>query len=231
MSQQQVATAIVLTRVDYGEADRILTVLTPQRGKLRLIAKGVRRVKSKLAGGIELFSVSDITYIQGRSDIGTLVSARLQTHYGNIVSDIQRTMLGYDLLKRVHKITEDEAEPAYFDLLQGALAGLNELSLPLPLLELWVDMHLLRVTGHAPELLYDGTGNRLQATEQYAFDFDTMQFSVQAGGVYGAAHIKLLRVAYAAESPLALAHIQNAETVSSGALQLVQNMLRVQLRV
>ena len=50
---------IVLTRVDYGEADRIITMLTPE-GKITLMVRGVRRIKSKLAGGVELFSVSEM---------------------------------------------------------------------------------------------------------------------------------------------------------------------------
>jgi hypothetical protein len=97
---------IILGRTDYGEADRILTMLTPDHGKLRLMAKGVRRVRSKLAGGIELFSVSDVTYIKGRGDIGTLISTRLVRYYKYIVSDINRTMLGYDLIKLLNKVTE-----------------------------------------------------------------------------------------------------------------------------
>lgn len=105
---QIVTTAIVLGRTDYGEADRILTLLTPDQGKLRLLAKGVRRVKSKLAGGIELFSVSTITFVRGRGDIGALVSTRLNKHYGHIVQDLDRTMLGYELLKQLNKTTEDE---------------------------------------------------------------------------------------------------------------------------
>jgi DNA repair protein RecO (recombination protein O) len=72
--QQLQTRGIILSRTDFGEADRILTVLTPQQGKLRLMAKGVRKIKSKLAGGIELFSVSDITYIRGKGELGTLIS-------------------------------------------------------------------------------------------------------------------------------------------------------------
>ena len=52
--------AIVLRRTNYGEADRILKVITPQ-GQRSIMAKGVRREKSKLAGGIELFAISDMT--------------------------------------------------------------------------------------------------------------------------------------------------------------------------
>ena len=48
--------AIVIRRTNYGEADRILQLLTPDYGKVSVMARGVRREKSKLAGGIELFA-------------------------------------------------------------------------------------------------------------------------------------------------------------------------------
>ena len=53
---------IVLRRTDFGEADRILTLLTPE-GKKTAIARGVRKPKSKLAGGIELFSLNEVVLI------------------------------------------------------------------------------------------------------------------------------------------------------------------------
>src|SRR3954464_12617433 len=123
--KQFLTKGIVLSRTDYGEADRILTLLTPEQGKLRLMARGVRRAKSKLAGGIELFSVSDITFIRGRGDIGTLISARLNKHYANIVKDIDRVQLGYELIKQLNKATEDEPEEGYFHLLNQALETLD----------------------------------------------------------------------------------------------------------
>ena len=93
--KQIVTRGIILSRTDFGEADRILTILTHEQGKIRGIAKGVRKVKSKLAGGIELFSISQISFIQGKSDIYTLTSTRLEKHFGNIVHDIDRTMYAY----------------------------------------------------------------------------------------------------------------------------------------
>src|SRR3954464_8224693 len=123
--KQFLTKGIVLSRTDYGEADRILTLLTPEQGKLRLMARGVRRAKSKLAGGIELFSVSDITHIKGRGEIGTLISARLVKYYSTIVRDIDRVQLGYELIKLIHRATEDEPEAEYFDLLQTAFAALD----------------------------------------------------------------------------------------------------------
>ena len=111
---QLVTTGIVLHRTNYGEADRIITILTPDMGKLHLIARGVRKVNAKLAGGIELFSVSSVTFIRGKGELGTMVSARLEEHFGEIAKDIDRTMLGYELIKKLDKITEDEADESWF---------------------------------------------------------------------------------------------------------------------
>ena len=126
MNQIQ-TTGIILSRTDYGEADRIITVLTPNQGKLRLMAKGVRKSNSKLAGGIELFSVSQLSYIKGRGEISTLVSTRLVKHYGNIVKNIDRVQLGYSIIKMLNKTTEDQPEEAYFELLQKGFEALDEI--------------------------------------------------------------------------------------------------------
>jgi len=217
---QQTTVGMVLTRVDYGEADRIITLLTPHDGKLRLMAKGVRRVKSKLAGGIELFSVADITYIRGRGDIGTLVSARLRTHYGHIVEHIERTMLGYELIKRLNKATEDEPEPEYFELLAQTFYALNESAIDVALLELWFSAQLLRLGGHTPNLQTEPDGTKLAADKTYEFSFDDSAFVSRAGAPYTADHIKFLRLVFSGNEPAVLAKV-------SGAAQLVQQTKQV----
>src|SRR3954468_11171776 len=111
---------IILNRTEYGEADRILTFLTANHGKVKAIAKGVRKLKSKLAGGIELFSISDLSFIVGSGEINTLASSRLVTHYGGIVKNLDRTNLGYEFIKIIDRATEDKPEPGYFDLLNQA---------------------------------------------------------------------------------------------------------------
>jgi DNA repair protein RecO (recombination protein O) len=231
MRQQIITTAIVLSRTDFQEADRILTLITPDRGKIRAIAKGVRRQKSKLAGGIELFSVSQITYLPGRGEIGTLVSTRLQSHFGNIVKEIERTMLGYDVLKRMNRLTEDATGEEYFSLLEKTLSGLNDLELNSELTELWLSMQLLFVTGHTPNLKKNATGNMLDAKKNYIFDFDSMAFSEQSAGPYDANHIKLLRLAYAADEPGVLKQVTDAQVYVPEMLQLAKNLLSRQVRV
>lgn len=66
--------AIVLSRFDYGEADRILTLLTPQAGKIKAIAKGIRRQKSRIGGSLEPFAELRLALAHGRTfDVVTQV--------------------------------------------------------------------------------------------------------------------------------------------------------------
>jgi len=224
--QQQVTEAIVLARTDYGEADRIITLLTPVDGKLRLIAKGVRKVKSKLAGGIELFSVTNVTYIKGRGDIGTLVSARLVTHYGHIVQNIDRTMLGYELIKQLHKATEDETEADYFHVLVEGFTALDHASIDLDLIRLWFSAQLLRLDGHTPNLQTEPDGTKLVATQRYEFSFDDTAFISRPDGAYGADDIKFLRVVFSGNPPGVLAKVSGVREFIERTRQLVTFMQR-----
>lgn len=223
--KHQVTSAIILSRTDYGEADRILTLLTPDYGKLTLLAKGVRRVKSKLAGGIELFSVSEITFIKGRGAVGTLVSARLIKHYDQIVANLDRTMTGYELIKIVHKATEDEPEPEYFEILQQSFQALNDPTVPLDLIRFWLSAQLLRVGGHTPNLYTDEHGAKLQANQKYGFDLGQMGFHTAPGrGAYDASHIKFLRLAFGGHRPEVLSKVQNVGMLLTDLQGIVRHM-------
>lgn len=200
-------TGIVIARVSYGEADRIVTMLTPDHGKISLMVKGARRAKSRLAGGVELFSISEIVFMAGKSSLHTLVSARLEEHFAKITADITRTMFGYEVLKIINKITEEDAETAYYELLGGTLVGLNTLSIPVELVRVWFDAQLLMVTGHMPNFTTDRTGKKLSPDETYMFDFDSMSLSRAENGVYGPAEIKFCRLLLGPHKPASLASI------------------------
>jgi DNA repair protein RecO len=228
---QLVTKAIVLSRTNYGEADRILTLLTPDYGKLRLMARGVRKVKSKLAGGIELFSVSDITFIRGRGEIGTLVSARLVTYYSHIVKDIERVQLGYELIKVLNKATEDQPEPAYFELLEQTFQALNESSVELNLIQLWFESRLLYLAGHSPNLRTDVAGHDLTAETAYNFDFEAMAFTAHADAPFTASHIKTLRLLFSRRQPQALSNVKGLTALLPDLQPLIHTMLISFIRV
>src|ERR1700760_3361828 len=105
---KQVTTkAIVLRRVDFGEADRIVTFLTDS-GKVTVLAKGVRKLKSKLAGGIELFTINEIVFIESNTNLKVLRSARMTESFGNIVKNLERTQAAFTMIQLINRHTEDE---------------------------------------------------------------------------------------------------------------------------
>jgi DNA repair protein RecO len=222
---------IVLSRTDYAEADRILTFLTPDNGKIKAIAKGVRKQKSKMAGGIELFSVSEISYIIGRSEINTLISGRLVKHYGNIVKDLERTGLAYELIKLINKATEDNTDKSYFELLKSALEALDDASISLDLISAWFSAQLLKLGGHSPNLRTEQSGDKLQADGSYEFNYDTMSFDAQPKGHFKADQIKFLRVIFSDNQPKTLQKIQGADKLAAQAHRLIQPMLQAHIRI
>jgi DNA repair protein RecO (recombination protein O) len=229
--KQFVTRGIVLARTDYGEAARILTLLTPDHGKLRLMARGVRKPKSKLAGGIELFSTADITFIRGRGEIGTLISARLIKYYSTIVQDIGRVQLGYELIKILHRATEDQPEAEYFNLLEQAFSALDDADINLELIRTWFKAQLLKQAGHSPNLKTDTAGQKLTPDQTYSFDFETMAFTLHDNGKFTAAHIKTLRLLFSSHPPQDIHKVQGLSKLLTDLSPLVHTMLTSYIRV
>jgi DNA repair protein RecO (recombination protein O) len=231
MTGQIRTNGIVLSRVDYGEADRIITFLTDDAGKVTLMAKGVRRAKSKLAGAVELFSVSELVYVQGRGTMGTLISARLTRHYGRIVQDVNRTMLGYELIKLLQKSTEDAAETTYYTLLEHTLAALDVPDVPLTLIRAWFSAQLLRLAGHTPNLTTSVEGEKLLPDERYEFDFEAVAFRNGEEGGFGANEIKFLRLLFAETTPKMLISVEQADRYAEALEPFVTTLRHDYLRV
>ena len=109
--------AIILRRSDFGEADRLLTVYTPHRGKLRLVAKGVRKTKSKKAGHVELFTHAALQVATGRN-LDIVTQADTVQAYRALREDLDKISHAYYLVELVDRFTE-EHDPSYpiFELL------------------------------------------------------------------------------------------------------------------
>lgn len=120
--------AIVLRRHDFGEADRVLTLYSPSLGKLRAIAKGVRRPKSRLGGHVELFTHVNALVAQGRNlDIVTQAEAVRSFH--GIRDDLWKAAYASYVAEMVDRFTEDRLENrAVFDLLRDALTYVDSLA-------------------------------------------------------------------------------------------------------
>lgn len=219
-------TAIVLRRVNYGEADRIITFLTPDHGKVGAIAKGVRRPKSKLGGGLEPFSVSAITFGEGKGDLAIVMSTRLETFYKNIMSDYDRLQFGYEALRLIDRSTEEVAEATFFQLLHKTLVYLNELKIPHGFTELWFRLQLEDIMGRAPDLGVDIKGHKLKVDATYTYDVYEKGLAESGFGNLTADHIKLLRLALS-HSPAVLRQVEGSHHLLSSALEFARALQQV----
>jgi len=185
--------AIVLRRTNYGEADRILQLLTPE-GKRSVIARGVRREKSRLAGGIELFATTDIVINQGKGDLGILTSARLIEFYRHILEDYDTMQFGYEVIKEVGRASEMMDEPEWYDILAEVLATLDILSISRQLIQTWFYLHYASLLGHELSLRHDIDGKPLQSDQRYMYDVGEKGLRQAQQGEITADHIKFLRL-------------------------------------
>lgn len=211
----------MLRRTNYGEADRIIQFLTPGEGKLSAIAKGSRRQRSKLAGGIELFAVCQVVIHQGKSDLGIVTSARLVTFYRHILDDYDRMTFGYEVLKRVSKASELVPEPEWYRLTVMSFEALDNYAIDRRLVELWFYTQHAIIVGHGLNTASNTKGEGLKVDEQYNYDVAENGFVAHASGNYSADHIKLLRLA-ATHPPLALAHVKGVSTLVDDCLHLAK---------
>jgi len=221
-----VTDSIILKRIDYGEADRILTVLTKDQGKVQLIAKGVRRSKSRLAGGLELFSVTTVSFLDGKNELKTVVGSQLVEYFSDIVKDVDRTMLAYDLMKQVNDHTEAEAGESYFTLLRSSLEALNNEDCSSKIAQAWFLAQLLEMSGSGILLDSAADGSDFSEDATYGFDYDAMGFVHQGRGAFLPKHIKFLRLLCKAQSPSNLLKVSDAEEVLNQLLPLLQRCVK-----
>lgn len=202
--------AIILRRTNYGESDRILNILTPD-GKFSVLARGARKEKSRLAGGIELFSVSDVTIHQGRSDLATLTGAKMLKFYGNILAELPRLELASSFLKLINRVAEQTDNPEFFDLLNQSLAGLD-CGYSLALVSTWFNFNFARTTGEEVNLIRDIHGEPLAPDQTYVWDGLEAALRPDPDGPIGASEIKLARLLWSAKLQL-IANIENLSQI------------------
>ena len=119
---------VVLRTQKLGEADRIITLLTRHNGRVRAVAKGVRRTKSRFGARLEPFTHVDVMVHPGRS-LDVITQAEVIRAYGTaLVSDYPKYTAGTAMLETAERFTPVEKEPAIrqFLLLIGGLRALGD---------------------------------------------------------------------------------------------------------
>ena len=163
--------AIILSRSDFGEADRLLTVYSQEQGKLRLLAKGVRKTTSRKAGHVELFMLTNMLVARGRTwDI--VSQAEIVEPYRELREDLDKTSNAYYLAELTDRFTEEhDPNQPLFELLALTLARLGHIDNTFVLLRFF-ELHLLSLTGYQPQLYYCVTCQEpLEPVEDNYFHF------------------------------------------------------------
>jgi DNA repair protein RecO (recombination protein O) len=146
--------AVVLRVTKLGEADRIVTLLTRREGKVRAVAKGVRRTKSKFGGRLEPFSHVDLQLYAGRN-LDIVTQAVTLDPFGSVLAaDYSRYTCATAIVETAERLTSEEREPALrlYLLVVSALRALSETGRDPSLV---LDAFLLRamaLAGWAPAL-------------------------------------------------------------------------------
>ncbi len=168
---------IVIRKVNVGEADRILTVLTRDRGKIRVVAKGVRRPKAKLAGFTDMFHYNDFVLAEGRN-LDIVTSAVTVERFIKDGMDLERIGLMYYLCELVNRLIEETAEvPGSFELLRETFNYIKNHEVHPTIIKSYFEMKMLSFLGFAPQLhKCVGSGVELNGN-------DDLSFSVRLGGV------------------------------------------------
>lgn len=171
--------ALILKRFDLGEADRVLTILTPRHGKFEVVAKGARKLTSRKTGHCELFTRADMQIHRGR-ELGIAVQSEMSASYLPLRDDLTRGALAGHVAELTDRFLDsgqggDSESNGAYTLLDATFARICDDDDP-RLAVRFFELHLLDLVGFRPELSECVIGHEaVQPEDQY--------FSYAEGGV------------------------------------------------
>jgi DNA repair protein RecO (recombination protein O) len=150
--------AVVLRRIDFGEADRILTLFTPAYGRIRAVAKGVRRTTSRLAGHLEPFTRTQLLLAKGR-DLDIVTQAEGRERLDNLRGSLWHMSAAWYCSELIDRFLEDaDPHPSLYHLYVQTLRLLDDgASTPDQRSRCWLglryfELRLLGELGYRPAL-------------------------------------------------------------------------------
>lgn len=175
LPRSQRVEAVVLRHSDWGEADRLLTIFTRELGKLRVVAKGARRPRSRKAGHLEPFTRVALLLARGR-EIWIVTQAETLDAYLPVREDLERTAYAAYVAELLDRFTYEEGEHAsLYRLFVEALERVATLDDPVPAIR-YYEIRLLDLLGFRPELFHCvQCGSEIKPESQF--------FSALLGGV------------------------------------------------
>jgi DNA repair protein RecO (recombination protein O) len=167
--------AIVLRHMDWGEADRLLWLFTREVGKVRAVAKGIRKPRSRKAGHLEPFTRAELLLAHGR-DLPIITQAEAKEVYPTLRVDLVRMGYASYIIELLDRFTYEEGENiSLYRLLCDSLSRINKEKDPAFAVR-YYEVRLLDLVGFRPQLLTCvNCGEEIKPEDQY--------FSFEKGGV------------------------------------------------
>ncbi|TDX51055.1 DNA replication and repair protein RecO [Orenia marismortui] len=144
--------AIVLRNYEFDEADKIVSLFSKEKGKIKVVAKGVRKTKSTLAAGLQPFVYNNILVYQGKSELGKLSQCEIKEPFNKIRGDIYKMAYASYIVELIDELTIDkEDNQLVFSLLLLTLRLVDRLD-DLELITRVFELKLLKLLGYEPYL-------------------------------------------------------------------------------
>lgn len=142
---------IVIRSIDYGEGNKILTLFTKEAGKMSMMARGAKKLKSRHAAIAQLFTYGEFTCYKSGS-MGTLNNGEIWNAYYRLKEDIHKTAYASYLMELTDRMmTENEPNGPLFEQLKAALDAMDEEKDPQIVAHIY-EMKMLTIAGYMPEL-------------------------------------------------------------------------------
>lgn len=168
---------LVIRKMNMGEADRLLVILTPEHGKVKAMAKGVRRPRAKLAAWLDMFRYNNFELVSGRSFYIVTGAQTIKPLIGEATS-WDRLAVAYYICELVDQLVEEGHSLAgVFELACDALAKIGEGKIDEKLIRASFEMKLLGLLGINPQLARCVVSGKELAPE------GALAFSCRLGGV------------------------------------------------
>ena len=168
---------VVLRTHKLGEADRIITFLTRDRGKVRAVAKGVRKTKSRFGGRLEPPTHVDLLLYEGR-ELDIVTQAETLDHFGPLRDDYERLSRAVSMLEAADQVVQErQANPRLYRMLVGALQALATRDTPLVVPAFF--LKVLSLEGYRPQV---------DECAQCGAEDGLVSWAIEEGGLRCSAH-------------------------------------------
>ncbi|MGF7046107.1 DNA repair protein RecO (recombination protein O) [Paenibacillus sp. DS2015] len=143
---------IVIRSMDYGEGNKIITLCTENTGKIGVLVRGAKKVKSRHAALTQLFTIGEYVFFRTGTGLGTLNAGEINESHHRLRGDL--TMAAYasyacELLDRI--VHDEETGSFWFQQLRACLTALEEGKDPGIILNIY-EMKILQTAGYAPQM-------------------------------------------------------------------------------